>query len=173
MYPAGYATKILTEGPATAGLEDVSGRTSSPASRPWSENCSRNAGRTSPCSAKGFSAASHGDANGARPRSRVRVIGAPTCANATASRCPRATSTYPRAAPRRAGLYRAMKETAKRLRGGDDLEAAMAGGAELITAAGLHWIISRHVMRRRSRRSNPSRMDRSGCWSPRRSATQG
>ena len=30
-------------------------------------------------------------------------------------------------------LYRAMKESAKRLRAGDDVEAAMAGGAEMIT----------------------------------------
>ena len=34
-------------------------------------------------------------------------------------------------------LYRAMKESAGRLRAGDDVEAAMAGGAELITQAGL------------------------------------
>ena len=49
-----------------------------------------------------------------------------------------------RAAP---ALYRAMKETAKRLRGGDDLEAAMAGGAELITAAGfaLDYFEARHA----------------------------
>jgi pantoate--beta-alanine ligase len=49
-----------------------------------------------------------------------------------------------RAAP---ALYRAMKETAKRLRGGDDLEAAMAGGAELISAAGfaLDYFEARHA----------------------------
>jgi pantoate--beta-alanine ligase len=49
-----------------------------------------------------------------------------------------------RAAP---ALYRAMKETAKRLRGGDDLGAAMAGGAELITAAGfaLDYFEARHA----------------------------
>jgi pantoate--beta-alanine ligase len=33
-------------------------------------------------------------------------------------------------------LYRAMKESAKRLRAGDDIKAAMDGGAELITKAG-------------------------------------
>jgi pantoate--beta-alanine ligase len=40
-----------------------------------------------------------------------------------------------------------MKETAKRLRGGDDLAAAMAGGAELITAAGfaLEYFEARHA----------------------------
>jgi pantoate--beta-alanine ligase len=40
-----------------------------------------------------------------------------------------------------------MKETAKRLRGGDDLEAAMAGGTELIAAAGfaLDYFEARHA----------------------------
>ena len=66
-----------------------------------------------------------------------------------------------------------MKETAKRLRGGDDLAAAMAGGAELITAAGftLDYFEARHAQT--LDRSNRSRMDRSVCWSPRGSATPG
>jgi pantoate--beta-alanine ligase len=40
-----------------------------------------------------------------------------------------------------------MQETAKQLRGGGDLEAAMAGGAELITAAGfaLDYFEARHA----------------------------
>ena len=40
-----------------------------------------------------------------------------------------------------------MKETAKRLRGGGDLEAAVAGGAEQITAAGfvLDYFEARHA----------------------------
>ena len=44
-------------------------------------------------------------------------------------------------------LYRAMKESAKRLRAGDDVEAAMAGGAELITSAGfaLDYFEVRHA----------------------------
>jgi len=44
-------------------------------------------------------------------------------------------------------LYRAMKETAKRLRAGDDLEAVMEGGAELITSAGfvLDYFEARHA----------------------------
>jgi pantoate--beta-alanine ligase len=44
-------------------------------------------------------------------------------------------------------LYRAMKETAKRLRAGDDVEAAMAGGAAMITAAGfaLDYFEARHA----------------------------
>jgi pantoate--beta-alanine ligase len=44
-------------------------------------------------------------------------------------------------------LYRAMKESAKRLRAGDNIEAAMAGGAELITNAGfiLDYFEARHA----------------------------
>jgi pantoate--beta-alanine ligase len=44
-------------------------------------------------------------------------------------------------------LYRAMKESAKRLRAGDDIKAAMAGGAELITNAGfiLDYFEARHA----------------------------
>jgi pantoate--beta-alanine ligase len=33
-------------------------------------------------------------------------------------------------------LFRAMKESARRLRAGDAIEAAMAGGAEMVSAAG-------------------------------------
>jgi pantoate--beta-alanine ligase len=44
-------------------------------------------------------------------------------------------------------LYRAMKESAKHLRAGEDIEAAMAGGAELITNAGfvLDYFEARHA----------------------------
>jgi pantoate--beta-alanine ligase len=44
-------------------------------------------------------------------------------------------------------LHRAMKESAKRLKSGDELEAAMAAGRELITAAGfaLDYFEARHA----------------------------
>jgi pantoate--beta-alanine ligase len=44
-------------------------------------------------------------------------------------------------------LYRAMKESAKRLRAGDEFAVAMAGGAELITNAGfvLDYFEARHA----------------------------
>ena len=44
-------------------------------------------------------------------------------------------------------LYRAMKEGARRLRDGDDVEAAMAGGAELAAGAGfaLDYFEVRHA----------------------------
>jgi pantoate--beta-alanine ligase len=45
------------------------------------------------------------------------------------------------------GLYRAMKEAARRVRAGDDIEAAMAGGAELAVGAGftLDYFEIRHA----------------------------
>jgi pantoate--beta-alanine ligase len=44
-------------------------------------------------------------------------------------------------------LYRAMKQSAGRLRAGDDVEAAMAGGTELIVGAGftLDYFELRHA----------------------------
>jgi pantoate--beta-alanine ligase len=44
-------------------------------------------------------------------------------------------------------LYRAMKQSAERLRAGDDIKAAMAGGAELAVAAGftLDYFEVRHA----------------------------
>jgi pantoate--beta-alanine ligase len=44
-------------------------------------------------------------------------------------------------------LYRAMQESARRLRAGDDIVAAMAGGAEMITGAGfaLDYLEARHA----------------------------
>jgi pantoate--beta-alanine ligase len=78
----------------------------------------------------------------------VRVIGAPTVREsdglAMSSRNVYLSPEQRRIAP---ALYRAMKETAKRLRGGDDLEAAMAVGAELIATAGfaLDYFEARHA----------------------------
>jgi pantoate--beta-alanine ligase len=78
----------------------------------------------------------------------VRVIGAQTVRErdglAMSSRNVYLTPEQRRAAP---ALYRAMKETAKQLRSGAALDAAMAGGAELITAAGfaLDYFEARHA----------------------------
>jgi pantoate--beta-alanine ligase len=44
-------------------------------------------------------------------------------------------------------LYRALKQSARRLQGGGDIAAAMAGGAEMVTAAGfaLDYFEVRHA----------------------------
>jgi len=149
MYPAGYATKILTEGPATAGLEDRFRPHFFAGVATVVGKLFTQCGRTSPCSAKKDFQQLRMVTQMARDLDLgVRVIGAPTVRErdglAMSSRNVYLSPEQRRAAP---GLYRAMKETAKRLRGGDDLEAAMAGGAELITAAGfaLDYFEARHA----------------------------
>jgi pantoate--beta-alanine ligase len=139
MYPAGFATKILTKGPATAGLEDRF--------RPqFFGGVATVVGKLFTQCRPDIALFGEKDFQQLRVITQmardldlgVRVIGAQTVRErdglAMSSRnvylSPGERATAP-------ALYRAMKETAKRLRGGDDLEAAMAGGTELITAAGL------------------------------------
>jgi len=78
----------------------------------------------------------------------VRVIGSRTVRErdglAMSSRNVNLSPEERRTAP---VLYRAMKEAARRLRAGDDLEAARAGGAELAAGAGfaLDYFEVRHA----------------------------
>jgi pantoate--beta-alanine ligase len=149
MYPAGFATKILTEGPATAELEDrfrphffagvatVVGKLFTQC-RP----------EVAVFGQKDFQQLCVVTQMARDLDLGVRVIGAPTVRErdglAMSSRNVYLAPEQRRAAP---ALYRALKETAKRLRDGDDLEAAMVGGAELIVAAGfaLDYFEARHA----------------------------
>jgi len=126
MYPDGFATKILTEGPATAGLKIVFVHSFSAGSPPSSASCSRNAGRMCPVRREGFQQlkvvtrmARDLDLGG-------QVIGAQTVRErdglALSSRNVYLTPEQRRTAPM---LYRAMKETAKRLRAGGEFGAAI------------------------------------------------
>jgi pantoate--beta-alanine ligase len=149
MYPAGFATKILTEGPATAGLEDRF--------RPhFFGGVATVVGKLFMQCRPDIALFGEKDFQQLRVVTQmardldlgVRVIGAPTVRErdglAMSSRNVYLSPGERRVAP---ALYRAMKETATRLRGGGDLEAAMAGGAELITAAGfaLDYFEARHA----------------------------
>jgi len=149
MYPAGFATKILTEGPATAGLEDRF--------RPhFFAGVATVVGKLFTQCRPDVAVFGQKDfqqlcvvTQMARDLDLgVRVVGAQTVRErdglAMSSRNVYLTPEQRRVAP---ALYRAMKETAKRLRGGDDLEAAIAGGAELIIAAGfaLDYFEARHA----------------------------
>jgi pantoate--beta-alanine ligase len=138
MYPAGFATKILTEGPATAGLEDRF--------RPhFFGGVATVVGKLFTQCRPDMALFGEKDFQQLRVISQmaldldlgVRVIGAPTIREpdglAMSSRNVYLSPEQRLTAP---ALYRAMKETAKRLRGGDDLEVAMAGGTTLITSAG-------------------------------------
>jgi pantoate--beta-alanine ligase len=149
MYPAGFATKILTEGPATAGLEDRF--------RPhFFAGVATVVGKLFTQCRPDVALFGEKDFQQLRVVTQmardldlgVRVIGAQTVRErdglAMSSRNVYLSPAERRAAP---ALYRVMKETAKRLRGGGDLEDAMAGGAELIAAAGfaLDYFEARHA----------------------------
>jgi pantoate--beta-alanine ligase len=149
MYPAGFATKILTEGPATAGLEDRF--------RPhFFAGVATVVGKLFTQCRPDIALFGEKDFQQLRVVTQmardldlgVRVIGAPTVRErdglAMSSRNVYLSPGERRVAP---ALYRAMNQTAKRLRGGDDLEAAMAEGAELITTAGfaLDYFEVRHA----------------------------
>jgi pantoate--beta-alanine ligase len=149
MYPAGFATKILTEGPATAALEDRF--------RPhFFGGVATVVGKLFTQCRPDIALFGEKDFQQLRVVTQmardldlgVRVIGAQTVRErdglAMSSRNVYLSPGQRLKAP---ALYRAMKETAKRLRGGDDLAAALAGGAEQITTAGfaLDYFEARHA----------------------------
>ena len=138
MYPEGFATRILTEGPATAGLEDRF--------RPhFFGGVTTVVGKLLTQVRPDFAIFGEKDFQQLRVVTRmaddldlgVKVIGSKTVRErdglAMSSRNVYLSPEERRAAP---VLFAAMKESARRLRAGDKLEAAMAGGIELITGAG-------------------------------------
>jgi pantoate--beta-alanine ligase len=138
MYPDGFATRIVPEGPATAGLEDRF--------RPhFFGGVATVVGKLFTQVRPDFAIFGEKDFQQLRVVTRmagdldlgVKVIGSPTVRErdglAMSSRNVYLSPQERRAAPE---LYRAMKESARRLRAGDDVSAAMAGGAELIVGAG-------------------------------------
>jgi pantoate--beta-alanine ligase len=138
MYPGGFATRILTEGPATAGLEDRF--------RPlYFGGVTTVVGKLFTQVRPDFAVFGEKDFQQLRVVTQmardldlgVKVIGSKTIREgdglAMSSRNVYLSPEERRRAPQ---LYRAMKEAARRLRAGDDIEAAMAGGAELAAGAG-------------------------------------
>src|ERR1700694_5828717 len=138
MYPDGFATRILTEGPAAAGLEDRF--------RPhFFGGVATVVGKLFTQVRPDFAVFGEKDLQQLRVVTRmaggldlgVKVIGSKTVRErdglAMSSRNVYLSREQRQMAP---VLYRAMKESAKRLRAGDDIKAAMAGGAELIANAG-------------------------------------
>jgi len=149
MYPEGFATRILTEGPAEANLEDrfrphFFGGVATVVAKLFTQ-CRPD-----------FAMFGEKDFQQLRVVTRmaadldlgVKVIGCRTIREkdglAMSSR-----NIYLSAAERGAAavLYRAMKESAGRLRGGEDSELAMAAGAEMIASAGfaLDYFDVRHA----------------------------
>jgi pantoate--beta-alanine ligase len=138
MYPEGFATTILTEGPATVGLEDRF--------RPhFFGGVATVVGKLFTQCRPDVAIFGEKDFQQLRVITRmardldlgVKVIGSRTVRErdglAMSSRNVYLSPEERRAAPE---LYRAMKESAKRLRAGEDIQAVMAGGAELVKTAG-------------------------------------
>src|SRR5882757_7546401 len=149
MYPDGFATRIVPEGPATAGLEDRF--------RPhFFGGVATVVGKLFTQVRPDFAIFGEKDFQQLRVVTRmawdldlgVKVIGSRTVRErdglAMSSRNVYLTPEQRRAAPE---LYRAMKQSAQALRAGADIKAAMAGGVELITAAGfaLDYFEVRHA----------------------------
>jgi pantoate--beta-alanine ligase len=149
MYPDGFATRILTEGPATAGLEDRI--------RPhFFGGVATVVGKLFTQCRPDFAVFGEKDFQQLRVVTqmardldlRVRVIGSRTVRErdglAMSSRNVYLSPEQRRAAP---VLYRAMKESARRLHNGDDVGAAIAAGTQLVTGAGftLDYFEVRHA----------------------------
>jgi pantoate--beta-alanine ligase len=149
MYPAGFATRIVPEGPAVAGLEDRF--------RPhFFGGVATVVGKLFTQCRPDLAIFGEKDFQQLRVVAQmahdldlgVKVIGSRTVRErdglAMSSRNVYLSPEERRSAP---VLYRAMKECARRLRAGDDIGAATAGGAELIAGAGfaLDYFEVRHA----------------------------
>ena len=149
MYPDGFATRILTEGPAIAGLEDRF--------RPhFFGGVATVVGKLFLQCRPDFAIFGEKDFQQLRVVTRmagdldlgVKVIGSRTVRERDGlAMSSRNVYLSPEERQAATALYRAMKESAGRLRVGDDIEAAMAGGAELIAGAGfsLDYFEVRHA----------------------------
>ena len=149
MYPDGFATRILTEGPAKAGLEDRF--------RPhFFGGVTTVVGKLFTQCRPDFAIFGEKDFQQLRVVTRmagdldlgVRVIGSRTVRERDGlAMSSRNVYLSPEERLKAPTLYRAMKESASRLRVGDNIEAAMAGGAELIANAGfvLDYYEPRHA----------------------------
>src|SRR6478752_1675753 len=149
MYPDGFATRIVPEGPASAGLEDRF--------RPhFFGGVATVVGKLFTQVRPDFAIFGEKDFQQLRVVTQmardldlgIKVIGSKTVRErdglAMSSRNVYLTADERRAAPE---LFRAMQESARRLRAGDDTQAAIAGGAELIEGAGfaLDYFEARHA----------------------------
>jgi pantoate--beta-alanine ligase len=149
MYPDGFSTRIVPEGPATAGLEDRF--------RPhFFGGVATVVGKLFTQVRPDFAIFGEKDFQQLRVVTRmaadldlgVKVIGSRTVRErdglAMSSRNVYLTSEQRVAAP---VLYKAMKESAKRLRAGEDIANVMAGGADMIASAGfvLEYFEARHA----------------------------
>jgi len=149
MYPEGFATRIVPEGPATAGLEDRF--------RPhFFGGVATVVGKLFTQVRPDFAIFGEKDFQQLRVVTQmardldlgIKVIGSRTVRESDGlAMSSRNVYLSPEQRLQATTLYRAMKESAKRLKAGEDVEAAMANGAELITGAGfaLDYFEARHA----------------------------
>ena len=149
MYPDGFATRIVPEGPATADLEDRF--------RPhFFGGVATVVGKLFTQVRPDFAMFGEKDFQQLRVVARmagdldlgVKVMGSRTVRERDGlAMSSRNVYLSPQERLKAPVLYRAMKESARRLRAGDDVEAAMAGGAEMIRTAGfaLDYFELRHA----------------------------
>jgi len=149
MYPDGFATRIVTEGPATADLEDRF--------RPhFFGGVATVVGKLFTQCRPDFAIFGEKDFQQLRVVTRmagdldlgVKVVGSRTVRERDGlAMSSRNVYLTPQERSAATVLYRAMKESAARLRAGDNAEAAMAGGAEMIVGAGfaLDYFEVRHA----------------------------
>jgi len=149
MYPDGFATRIVPDGPATAGLEDRF-------RQHFFGGVATVVGKLFTQVRPDFAIFGEKDYQQLRVVARmaadldlgVKVIGAKTVRErdglAMSSRNVYLSDDERRLASE---LFRAMKESASRLRAGDEVETAMLAGAEMIKAAGfaLDYFELRHA----------------------------
>ena len=149
MYPERFATRIVPEGPATAGLEDRF--------RPhFFGGVATVVGKLFTQVRPDFAIFGEKDFQQLRVVTQmardldlgIKVIGSRTVRESDGlAMSSRNVYLSPEQRLQATTLYRAMKESAKRLKAGEDVEAAMANGAELITGAGfaLDYFEARHA----------------------------
>jgi pantoate--beta-alanine ligase len=149
MYPEGFVTRIVPEGPATAGLEDRF--------RPhFFGGVATVVGKLFTQVRPDFAIFGEKDFQQLRVVTQmardldlgVKVVGSRTVRERDGlAMSSRNVYLSPGERLQATTLYRAMKESAKRLKAGEDVEAAMANGAELITGAGfaLDYFEARHA----------------------------
>jgi pantoate--beta-alanine ligase len=149
MYPDGFASKILTEGPAIAGLEDrfrphFFGGVATVVGKLFNQ-CRPD---IAIFGSKDFQQLRVVARMAADLDMGVKVIGAPTVRErdglAMSSRNVYLSAEERAIAPT---LYRAMKDAAKRIRAGKSVASALEASAELITGAGfvLDYLVARHA----------------------------
>ena len=149
MYPEGFGTRIVPEGPATAGLEDRF--------RPhFFGGVATVVGKLFTQCRPDFAIFGEKDFQQLRVVAQmardldlgVRVVGSRTVRErdglAMSSRNVYLSAEERLTAPT---LYRAMKESARRLKAGEELETAMAAGRDLVAGAGfvLDYFEARHA----------------------------